>query len=1464
MDSTSKMAAAPFSFHHLFEVAHPSQIPFNHGPCIAFNAEAQKFVSFPTKRNAVLLVNEGSAQSGAGQMLRALAALGASPPKRHLSIPQLNQAHASRSGVDLTSPEKEGSFDFERVLTPVMTEMLANTQQTANNANSSPALNRSSSDGDFSSRRRPFDYKLEEQRRILLQFPTPSQWSTINSLRRHAGSPERSSDGIDRLMHYYAQLLRINEKLDLNSKKLQQSFAWYEAFSTERLVMSPCIHFEMAAVLFNIAAIYSQLGCAQNLWTKDGKKIAADYFKKSAGIFIHVRDTHAKRIAVRLDKTSDLTDVFLTAASQIMSSQAMECFFDKANEDKKSSSIMSKIAAQTADYYDLALKYSKEGLHVLTKQRVPKLWLNQLTSKAYLYAAIAHFHAPLLLNAEQSLGERVARLSMARNLANRALKISKDAGTPIQDIVKSYLDVLTSAYLLADAANYETHNHPNIDATLVSALARPTEALVYPVPASEVLGDLGRFADVLAAYQPQHVDADVADHAVRAVEVTYKELECCKKEIDSRIKANSGLQNVSLKLILDENKKRAKAVSEALELIQAEESDTALRSLLLQLEELHTSINQMHVECTTILDTSKPATADTPLKKFYDAICTALHQETIILEPHAKEFRDAETKFRSDAITNFHPLEWTKENLSAILPCLKESRVLEIDDIVHEKKREILRKDVAGVLQALQPLSAECTKRMNELINFVESMEATRDASVLHSQKLRLHLIEEATNSIKNDMNTNMKLLGKISSAVSTASPKRHVEEQSRATIESFEKQISAYNKLRSTIVSETGECSRIKTETELILKACLSLKQPPSDGNASDQAIPLLIKSQSEFLKAAREMESNAAASSKPAPLKHAQNETNILADIKSRLERMKEAGNKANPDIDEFMHLLSKLLKQQNAADTKAADTKSTLDFLKKFLATTTGIAPAKQEPKISASEKAEKDLRKFQDELHALAVAQQQEVLRLSRSKQEKMLEAKSAEAEELHRRTEIERLGAEAWKVLSGASMIHTATAINSNTQGGPRLPSSIYRHPKGGPSGTSRRGHSQVNPLDLLGNPNAELPGFRHSSQFRRPSTGKKDGGDSDGPDDFYDGEDFLNAQSEAESVVEKQELEVLHAVSHMVDSCAKNRKLHEEQAEHFKNLEVRAREREEVIAKGCEERRRDRIASRRSHSNPGNASSHPGAPEHHGFLHGLLNMDLFHLGGRTQDTAPKTNPTQHQTGSSDEKNIMNWLRSQADPENPPSAAQLREFLAYQSDRQANAAANADRAKARRQSLNTFAGGPTVMAVAVPEVHLLQKSNETGPVPTILKKKTSVEPVRFNFNFGGKGSDAATNENIEAKAFGRSAQIVSENSSDHELAAAVGNRKPVDRTKPGMVDKGVQEPDAERAVHSTNHSKGRKMKKRDSGVGGVSSSSEGSNTDLLVKQNGRKHGNLARVKFDNDMIVQHFGGSIPKN
>lgn len=47
------------------------------------------------------------------------------------------------------------------------------------------------------------------------------------------------------------------------------------------LVASHDIAYEQASVLFNIGAIYSQLGAGERLWTENGRKQAADYFQVS-------------------------------------------------------------------------------------------------------------------------------------------------------------------------------------------------------------------------------------------------------------------------------------------------------------------------------------------------------------------------------------------------------------------------------------------------------------------------------------------------------------------------------------------------------------------------------------------------------------------------------------------------------------------------------------------------------------------------------------------------------------------------------------------------------------------------------------------------------------------------------------------------------------------------------------------------------------------------------------------------------------------------------------------------------------------------------------------------------------------------------------------------------------------------------------------------------------------------------
>jgi hypothetical protein len=127
-----------------------------------------------------------------------------------------------------------------------------------------------------------------------------------------------------------------------------------------------------------------------------------------------------------------------------MLAQAMECFYDKANEERASSSVTSMIAAQTSDYFDVAFRAAKEGVATnpillgvgAGKQRLPREWLSQIQAKSFLFSAIGHFHSPLQLKPQQALGERIARLGVAKQVAVKAGKCSKDVGGVVHDIVK--------------------------------------------------------------------------------------------------------------------------------------------------------------------------------------------------------------------------------------------------------------------------------------------------------------------------------------------------------------------------------------------------------------------------------------------------------------------------------------------------------------------------------------------------------------------------------------------------------------------------------------------------------------------------------------------------------------------------------------------------------------------------------------------------------------------------------------------------------------------------------------------------------------------------------------------------------------------------------------------------------------------------------------------------------------------
>jgi hypothetical protein len=342
-------------------------------------------------------------------------------------------------------------------------------------------------------------------------LPSEHHWFLINQLRIHAGGPERTEKGIEILMNYYAQLCWLEERFPFETEEVGTVFAWNEAFYQDKRIETTCIQYEKAAVMFNIGAIYSQLGTTQSLWSHDGLKRAAKYFQLAAGAFLHARDNLVPRFKAKLDASSDLSDLTLSAASDLMLAQSIECYYLKAEDDNTSSPVTSQIAAQCSDYYDSAYKSSKLN-NSLGKQRFPKSWTAQMAAKHLVYLACAHYHCPNYREPAAVVGERHGRLMLAKSFAQKAIEkcTAKDSNISPELTVylSSVLEKIQRSLDEIDRANFDTFNQVLVKKESLHPLRRPARSLVSRI--DPVFGaEPGTVCDLVSNGQITDIFSDV-------------------------------------------------------------------------------------------------------------------------------------------------------------------------------------------------------------------------------------------------------------------------------------------------------------------------------------------------------------------------------------------------------------------------------------------------------------------------------------------------------------------------------------------------------------------------------------------------------------------------------------------------------------------------------------------------------------------------------------------------------------------------------------------------------------------------------------------------------------------------------------------------------------------------------------------------------------------------------------------
>ncbi|KAM5279744.1 programmed cell death 6-interacting protein isoform 1-T1 [Ctenodactylus gundi] len=238
----------------------------------------------------------------------------------------------------------------------------------------------------------------------------------LSKLRRAAlGRPLDKHEGaLETLLRYYDQICSIEPKFPFSENQICLTFTWKDAFDKGSLfggsvkLALASLGYEKSCVLFNCAALASQIAAEQNLDNDEGLKIAAKHYQFASGAFLHIKETVLS--ALNREPTVDLSPDTVGTLSLIMLAQAQEVFFLKATRDKMKDAIIAKLANQAADYFGDAFKQCQY------KDTLPKEVFPVLAAKHCIMQANAEYHQSILAKQQKKFGEEIARLQHAAEL----------------------------------------------------------------------------------------------------------------------------------------------------------------------------------------------------------------------------------------------------------------------------------------------------------------------------------------------------------------------------------------------------------------------------------------------------------------------------------------------------------------------------------------------------------------------------------------------------------------------------------------------------------------------------------------------------------------------------------------------------------------------------------------------------------------------------------------------------------------------------------------------------------------------------------------------------------------------------------------------------------------------------------------------------------------------------------------
>ncbi|EDW07425.2 rhophilin-2 [Drosophila mojavensis] len=213
----------------------------------------------------------------------------------------------------------------------------------------------------------------------------------MTDTRQASKTPSRDGLGVALLFRYYNLLYYVERRFFPPDRNLGVYFEWYDSL-TGVPSCQRTIAFEKACTLFNLGAIYTQIGARHDRRTERGLDAAVDSFLRAAGVFRHIYDTFTN--APSMDLKPQVLDVLVS----LMLSQARECLFEKLQLQiealglTESSHLFRDLAGEAAQ---LSLEYNEMHKNIQvndTHTYLPECWAGLVPLKAELYKALAHHY----------------------------------------------------------------------------------------------------------------------------------------------------------------------------------------------------------------------------------------------------------------------------------------------------------------------------------------------------------------------------------------------------------------------------------------------------------------------------------------------------------------------------------------------------------------------------------------------------------------------------------------------------------------------------------------------------------------------------------------------------------------------------------------------------------------------------------------------------------------------------------------------------------------------------------------------------------------------------------------------------------------------------------------------------------------------------------------------------------------